>query len=189
MVLYYAFDKEGQVNLLFNRIWRAAKLESALYEEVEHDKLATGQALIVVILSSLAAGIGGSLHVGWDSLVWGTLAALITWMLWAFLTCFIGTKLMPESQTHADLGQLLRTIGFSSSPGLIRILAVIPGFGQFLFPAAAFWMLLAMIIAVRQALDFKSTLRAVVVCAFGWMVQLILLLIFFYFLGAFAPGR
>jgi hypothetical protein len=99
------------------------------------------------------------------------------------MTYFIGAKILPEPQTKADHGELLRTIGFSSSPGLIRVLAIIPGIAGIVFTIASIWMLVAMIIAVRQALDYQSTLRAVGVCIIGWVIQAIILMILFYALG------
>ncbi len=156
---------------LKDRMIRAAKLDVNLYEEVEADKGALGQAMTVVVLSSIAAGIGGIARGGLGGVFIGTIAALIGWYLWAYLTYFIGTKLLPEPQTKADHGELLRTIGFSSSPGLIRVFGIIPGLGTIVFSAASIWMLVAMIIAVRQALDYKSTLRAVGVCVIGWIIS------------------
>ncbi len=117
----------------------------------------------------------------------GTIVALIAWYVWAYLTYFIGTKFLPEPQTKADHGELLRTIGFSSSPGLIRVLGVIPGLGAVVFLVASIWMLVAMIIAVRQALDYESTLRAVGVCVIGWIIQTLILLLLFSVLGG--PAR
>jgi len=168
---------------LVNRAIRAAKLDATLYEEVEADKTALGQAMSVVALSSLAAGIGSAFHGGVVGLILGAVAALIGWYIWAYLTYLIGTKILPESQTEADIGQLLRTTGFSSSPGLIRILGIIPGLTQIVFFAASIWMLVAMVVAVWQALDYKSTLRAVGVCLIGWIVQGIIIAALFYFLG------
>ncbi len=168
------------------RIVRAAKLEVALYEEVEADKSALGQAMGVVVLSSVAAGIGTISKGGIPGMLMAAIAALVGWYIWAYLTYFIGAKLLPESQTKADHGELLRTIGFSSSPGLIRTLGIIPGLASIVFPIAAIWMLVAMIIAVRQALDYKSTLRTIGVCAIGWIVQVVLLLLAFYIFGGFA---
>ena len=156
---------------LQDRMIRAAKLDVNLYEEVEADRGAMRQAITVVALSSLAAGIGGAsrLGMGITSILIGTIAALISWYVWAYVTYLIGTKLLPEPQTSADHGELLRTIGFSSSPGVIRILGIIPGLYLLVSTVASIWMLVAMIIAVRQALDYKSTLRAVGVCLIGWL--------------------
>jgi len=165
------------------RIIRAAKLDVNLYEEVEADKTAMGQAMGVVVLSSIAAGIGTIARGGLGGIFMGTIAALIGWYVWAYLTYFIGTKWLPEPQTRADLGELLRTIGFSSSPGLIRVLGIIPGVGGLVFLGASIWMLVAMVIAVRQALDYKSTGRAVGVCVIGWAIQILILVILFSILG------
>lgn len=161
-----------------NRLIRAAKLDINLYEEVEADKTALGQAMGVVVLSSIAAGIGAMVFKRPMTLVIAVLGALIGWYIWAFLTYWIGTKLLPEPQTKADVGELLRTIGFSSSPGLIRILGIIPALRGIVFSVASIWMLIAMVIAVRQALDYKSTGRAVGVCLIGWLILLAVSLLF-----------
>ena len=166
-----------------DRIIRAAKLDVHLYEEVEADKGAMGQAMAVVVLSSIAGGIGTPAGLGLGGILIGTIAALVAWYIWAFLTYLIGTKLLPEPQTKADVGELLRTIGFSSSPGLIRVLGIIPFLRGLVFLAAGVWMLVAMVIAVRQALDYQSTLRAVGVCIIGWIAQALVLMLLFYFLG------
>ena len=166
-----------------DRIIRAAKLDVNLYEEVEADKGALGQAMGVVVLSSIAAGVGSIGQVGVKGIFIGAITALIAWYIWAYITYFIGVKILPEPQTKADHGELLRTIGFSSSPGLIRILAIIPGLAGIIFLVTSIWMLVAMVIAVRQALDYQSTLRAVAVCIIGWVIQAIILIILFSVLG------
>ncbi|MBA2882688.1 hypothetical protein HNR65_003042 [Desulfosalsimonas propionicica] len=175
------------MNLFVDRMIRAAKLDIHLYEEVEADKSAMGQAIGVVVLSSLAAGIGAISVQGASGVIVGTIFALIGWFIWAFLTYVIGTKLLPEPQTRADYGELLRTIGFSSSPGLIRVLGIIPGLQSIVFLAAGIWMLVAMVIAVRQALDYHSTWRAVGVCLIGWLVQILLLALVFAAIGGGMP--
>ena len=112
---------------LKDRIFRAAKLDAQLYEEIEADPGALGQAMLVVVFSSVAAGIGTFRIGGVGGMLLGTAGALIGWFIWAYLTYFIGTKLLPEKQTSATPGELLRTVGFSSSPGIIRIFGIIPG--------------------------------------------------------------
>ena len=159
----------------WDRIIRAVKLDAQLYEEVEADTGAMGQAMGVVVLSSMAAGVGSVAIGGLGGILGGAIAALTGWYVWAYLTYFIGTKFLPEPQTEADLGELLRTIGFSSSPGLIRVFGIIPGLAGPLFLVASIWMLVTMVIAVRQALDYESTSRAVGVCVIGWIVQLLIL--------------
>ncbi len=156
---------------LINRMIRASKLDIDLYEEVERDEGAIYQAFLVVVFSSLAAGIGSARFGHLNAIVLGTILSIIGWLIWAYLTYFIGTRLLPEPQTEADYGQLLRTIGFASSPGIIRILGLIPPIANLIFIIAGIWSLMAMVVAVRQALDYKSTLRALIVCLIGWIVQ------------------
>ncbi len=172
-----------------NRIIRAAKLDAHLYEEVEADKSAMRQAMLVVVFSGVAAGLGNISKGGLSGVLMGTIAALAGWYIWAFLIYLIGTKLLPEPQTRSDIGELLRTIGFSSSPGLIRVLGIIPGLeGGVFFMVATVWMLVAMVIAVRQALDYTGTVRAVAVCVIGLIVQvLIIMLLFSLFVGSPEP--
>ena len=172
-----------------DRMIRAAKLDVNLYEEVEADKSAMGQAMGVVILSSVAAGIGTIGTIGLKGLVLGTIAALLGWFIWAFLTYFIGTKLLPEPQTKSDYGELLRTIGFSSSPGVLRVLGIIPLLGGILNLLTGIWMLVAMVIAVRQALDYKSTWRAAGVCLIGWIVQIAIFALLFGLVGGFGTSQ
>lgn len=174
------------MNPFMDRILRAAKLDVDLYEEVEADKGAMGQAMAVVVLSSIAAGVGSIGRGGPGGIVVGTIVALVGWYVWAYLTYFIGTKFLAEPQTKADHGELLRTIGFSSSPGLIRILGVIPALAGIVIMVAQTWMLIAMVIAVRQALDYKSTWRAVGVCVIGWGVQILIFVLLFSLLGGSA---
>jgi hypothetical protein len=152
---------------LTERMIGAAKLDAATYEEVEADRTATPQAMLVVVLSNLAAGLGLWRFVGIGGVLAATLASLIGWYIWAFVTYFVGTRLLPGPKTEADVGQLLRTIGFSATPGLIRVLGIIPGLNAIVGLVASLWMLVSMVIAVRQALDYESTGRAVAVCVIG----------------------
>lgn len=167
------------------RMTGAALMRAEIYEEVEADKSAMGQAVTVVLLSSVAAGIGlGAVTKGGVAgIIVGLLTALAGWLIWAFLTYIIGTRLMADVDTRSDMGELLRTIGFSSSPGLLRIFGVIPGLTGIVFFISSVWMFVAMVVAVRQALDYKSTLRAVGVCFIGWLVQVLLFVVVFALTG------
>jgi hypothetical protein len=160
------------------RMIGAALLETRVYEEVEADQWGTGQALGVVLLASAAGGIGlaGRARDPQAVLV-AVVGALVGWMAWAALTYLLGTRVFPESQTHADLGELLRTIAFASSPGLLRALGVIPVVGWPIYVGASIWMLVAMVVAIRQALDYSSTGRAIAVCALGWLLSLAIALV------------
>jgi len=160
---------------------RAAKLETGLYEEVERDVDATGQALLVVIIVAVAAGIGGALARAvagqpgaiLGSLILGIVGAILGWLIWSFLTYFIGTSLFKGTATY---GELLRTIGFANSPGVLNILTFIPILGGLIALVVAIWTLVAGIIAIRQALDF-DTGKAILTAIIGWLVMVVLTLV------------
>ena len=152
------------------RLTGAAMLDVRIYEEVEADRTAIKQAILVVVLSSLAAGVGPALALrGWGLLA-GIVSALVGWLLWTWLTYLIGTRLLPGPATRSDWGQLLRTTGFASAPGILRVLAVIPLVSWLVYFVVAVWMLAAYVIAVRQALDYTSTWRAAGVSLLGWAI-------------------
>jgi len=162
----------------------AATLDINVYEEVERDTSATGQAMGVVLLSSLSGGIGAmGVGAGVGGVLIAGVAALIGWGTWACLTYFIGTRLLPEAQTKADVGELMRTLGFAQSPGLVRVAAGFFGTGTLLFGLFQFivsiWMLVTMVVAVRQALDYTSTARAVGVVIVGFVVNVTILMFVF----------
>jgi hypothetical protein len=158
------------------RVSGAVRLDPAIYEEVEADRGAMSQALTVVLLASVAGGVGLLDPRDPDALMLAmhTAGALIGWVSWAWLTYAIGTRMLPESQTRADAGELLRTLGFASAPGLLRLFGFLPRVGLMIYAAASILMLMAMVVAVRQALDYRSTRRAVAVCLTGWALSLAL---------------
>ena len=116
-------------NSVLQRLLGAAALDTAIDEEVEADRGATGQAFGVVIVSSLAAGIGARGLGGTNpaSIAFISMVALLAWAAWAVVTYQIGGRLLPEPQTSVDVGELLRTIGFAAPPGLLRVFGVLPG--------------------------------------------------------------
>ena len=154
------------------RVVGAARLDARTYEEVEADTTAMGQAMAVVAAAALAAGVG-SISSGATGVVAAVVGGIVGWFLWAVVTWLVGTKLLPEPGTSADLGQMLRTIGFSAAPGLLNVLGIIPLVGLVVWLLAAVWQLVAMVVAVRQALDYTSTGRAVLVCFIGWVFYMI----------------
>ena len=147
---------------------RAAMLRADAYEEVEANKSATGQAMAIVVLVSLATGIGYTSLTGATSwslidMVQGAVVSLIAWALLAWITFIVGAKLLPSAETKANWGELARTLGFAQTAGILKIGGLIPGIGPFLFTFGSLMVLMATFIAIRQALDYSSTLRAVVV--------------------------
>jgi hypothetical protein len=158
------------INLFFNRVFRAIKIDIDLYEEVEKDKSATVQAAIVVVLSSLAAGVG-ALQLGVSNFLLAPALSLLSWYVWAYIIYFVGVKLFGDTKTKSNHGELLRTIGFSSAPGLIRVFGVTPDLMTVTFIGSAFWMLACMVVAVKSALDYESLWKALGVVIVAWFFQ------------------
>tara|TARA_B110001450_G_scaffold69097_1_gene65285 strand:- start:365 stop:898 length:534 start_codon:yes stop_codon:yes gene_type:complete len=168
-------------NLFITRVFRAIKIDIELYEEVEKDKKATIQAGIVVVLSSLAAGVG-ALQMGMSNFLLAPVMSLLSWYVWAYVIYFVGVKLLGDRKTKSSHGELLRTIGFSSAPGLIRVFGVTPELMTVTFIGSAFWMLACMVVAIKSALDYESMWKAFGVVIIAWLFQaffLFLVLILF----------
>jgi hypothetical protein len=165
------------MSTLIQRMVGVSRFDQRIVEEVEADAGANGQALTVVLLASLGAGVGW-IGVGPGRLapiVMLTSVATMGWVAWACLTYLIGTRWFPEPQTKTDVGELLRTLGFAGSPAVLFALAMVPGARAIVTPVVALITLAAMIVAVRQALDYTSVLRAVSVCLAAWVVVLAVL--------------
>ena len=155
------------------RLIGATMLDAKVYEDLEADPSATWQAALVVLLSSLAAGVStGAATLEPKAIIVGTLGGFIGWVSWAALIYLLGTHLLPEPQTRADVGELLRTLAFAAPPGILRVVGAVPPLGWPAFAVTSVWMLAAMVVAVRQALDYRSTSRAITVCALGWLLSL-----------------
>jgi hypothetical protein len=166
-----------------HRLMGASVLDVGTYEEVEADRGATGQALVVVLASSLASGIGASgfMQPGRpivEGIFLWSAVSLIAWAAWALLVFEIGGRLVPEPETRVDVGELMRTIGFAAAPGMLRVFGVMPQVALPVFILTTLWMLVTMVVAVRQALDYRSTARAVGVCAFGLALALLIVAVF-----------
>jgi hypothetical protein len=160
------------------RMKGAALLDVPTIEEIESDRSGTVPALGVVVLSAFAAGIGGLFYEGLGVVLSGVLGAVVGWAIWAALVYLIGTKMLAEPQTRSDWAEIARTTGFAQTPGLLRIFGFIPVIGWVVTAIADIWMLIAMIVAVRQALDYRETWRAIVVVLIGWVVNLALFALF-----------
>jgi hypothetical protein len=160
---------------MLRRMVEAAKLKAAVFEEVEADRKATVQAMLVVVIVAVCTGIatlgGAGREDKWVfdgvGLAYGVVGAIIAWAIWAAITYFIGTTIFKTPGTHANWGQLARVLGFAQSPGVLVILGVLPGIGSIVILVVFVWQLLAMVIGVRQALDYSSTIRAAGVVIVG----------------------
>jgi len=170
---------------MISRMIRAAFLDSHLYEEVERDSKAIWQAIMIVVLVSIVRGI--STLTESDNVVSGItiglVGGLISWSIWAFITYIVGVKLLSTETTSSSWGELARVTGFAQTPGLLFILVLIPVVGKFIALPVLIWQLFAMVVGIRQALDYNSTFRAVFVVLIGFVVVVIIQYILFALTG------
>ena len=175
----------GSCNMnYFERLKKAIFLDVAFYEEVEKDKKFNDQALMTVVFVSVVQGlmIAGFAPI---ALVQGILGSLVRFLFWAFFIAFVGTRILHEPETESNTGELIRTLGFAYAPGLLVVLKIFPVINIFVDPMVVILQLAAMTIAVRQALDFNSTVRAVGVCIVAFVLMILALTLFIGFTAFF----
>ncbi len=174
--------------MLISRILRALTFDPELYEEVEHDKSAMWQALLILLISSIATGLGTVKIGGLWGLIVATVLSFVGWLVMAFLIYLIGTKLFPESQTRTTVGEMVRVLGFASAPGIFRIVAFfVPYISALVLLVIWIWIFVAMVVATRQALDFKNTWNAIWVCVVGIIAYSLVYLILLFAYGLPKP--
>ena len=164
------------ISLFLNRVFRSIKIDPEVFDEVQKDKQATLSAALVVIISSSAAGIGAS-HLGMTNFFLAPILSLVSWFVWSYIVYIVGVKFFPDPKTKATHANLLRAIGFSSAPGIIRVLSFNSELMTVTFIGSAFWMLVCMVVAVRQTLQFKSLWKAFGVVLIAWLLQALGLII------------
>jgi len=176
--------------VFISRVIRALLLDINLYEEVENDKSSIWQSMIVVFLASLAAGVYTYNLGGVKGLIVGTVLAFAGWIVMSFFIYLVGTKLFPGTETKSDIGEILRVLGFAGAPGIFLLVALLPIIRNFVWIVILViwtWRLVAMIIAVRQALDFRSTWSAIWVCVIGLIAYLLVYIILLFAYGLPKP--
>jgi hypothetical protein len=162
---------------LIDRMIGAARLDVPTYEEIERDENATLQAFVVVVLVAAASGLGLLFVDGVGGLFGGIARAIFSWIIFAMVAYVVGTKLIPDPNTRTSVDELMRTTGFAQTPGLLSIFAFIPIVGWLVAIAVWIWTVVAVIVALRQALD-TSTARAVGIALLSLLVILFISLIF-----------
>ena len=175
-------QSSGGAEQLFNRMLGASKFDLKTYNEVEHDKNATGQAALVVVLVAIATGVGTIGISGPLGIIWGILLGLIGWAVFAGLVYWVGTNLLPKPETKADWGQVARGMAFAQSPGMLRVFAIVgaavSALGSLILFIIFLWVIAASVIAVREALDYgtetEDTLRALAVVIIAYIPVIII---------------
>jgi hypothetical protein len=168
------------------RMIGAAMLDVSVYEEVEHDQTATAQAAGVVAIVAVCAAIGSWGSGDAKGPIGAIIGALLGWVIMAGLTYVIGTKVFGGT---ADMGEMLRTLGFSRTPGVLAAIGFIPLLGWVAVFAASIWQLVTAVVAIRQALDF-DTPKAIATAILAWVVVMVVTFgIMIMFGGAMVLGR
>lgn len=150
----------------------AARLDPRAYEDVERDEAATGTALAIVVLAAIASGIGNLGNNGVIGFIVGVIFGVIGFVLYAGIAYLVGAKLFATAETRATWGQLIRTLGFAQAPGILYVLGILPAVGGLIRFVVGVWILVASVIAIRQACDF-STGRAILTAVVAWIIYLI----------------
>ncbi|MBT8404244.1 MAG: YIP1 family protein [Gemmatimonadetes bacterium] len=159
-----------------DRMVGAATLDVATFDEVEKDTTATVQAAGVVALVT-AAQAGAAMGAGPIGMATAAGSQLVGVGLWCAVTFLVGTRLFGGTAT---LGEVFRAVGFAFSPQILVLLGLLPFLGGFiggvLSPILALWVLIAVVVGVRQSLDV-STLRAVFASILGAVGYLLLVIL------------
>ncbi len=159
---------------LTGRMFGAMQADVKTLTEIEADPNAFTQAIIVIVIAGVSALIGNIIRGGIVSGIFGLVSRLVSYFLFAFLVFIIGTKVMPEPSTKTDFNETFRTVGFAASPGVFNILMIIPFLGPLIGFLIAIWSLVIGVIAVREALDYSNTGRAIIVCVIAFVACLII---------------
>ncbi len=161
------------MTLFLRRFIGALMLDAGAYEDIEADRGAGASAVFVIALACAAGAFAArSLSVaGSPGFAIAMAMMLGWWIVWAMLITAIGTRLLPEPQTRSNPSELLRSIGFAAAPGTFFALAAMPSAAPFVYTLVSLWMIAATVVAVRQALDYTTTWRAVAVCVIAWLLS------------------
>ena len=157
----------------FLRFVGALALNPAAYEDIEADPRSTMQSVIVVLAVTCAGGFAamGLGLIGAAGFLTGAIMMLGGWLLWVSLIATIGTTALAEPQTRSNPRELLRTLGYAAAPGVFVAFAAMRAAAPLVIGVVSIWMIAAAVVAARQALDYRSTWRAVGVCALSWALS------------------
>jgi hypothetical protein len=150
----------------------AALLEPETYEEAASVSSVWSQAALVVVVSSMAAGVG-NLGGGLTGFVLGFLAALLGWGLCALSAYWVATRKVGVPRTQSTWNATLRGLGFASTPRLFLAFTFLPVIGFLVGLAVHAWTLITIGFAVRTSLDLEEARPAIMVALAGWVPMLL----------------
>jgi branched-subunit amino acid transport protein len=166
-----------------DRVVGTMKLDANTFEDIERDPTAMGQAVGVIVLAAVSFGIGNIFYGGMTGIVFGIISSIVGYAFWAIVVWLVGTKLMPDPATKADLPEAFRVIAFAAAPGVLGAITIIPLLGYALQFLLWIWSIAAMVVAVKAVLDYTDTFKAVIVVLIGfcvfWVIRITLAMMFF----------
>ena len=161
------------MTLFLKRFIGVLVLDATTFEEIEADRRAAMQSMTVVLMACVAGGFAalGLGLTGVAGFVSGAVISLGAWLVWAAVITTIGTIAIPEQKTSSDLSEMLRVLGFAAAPALFIAFAAMRAIAAPTLMVVAVWTVAAAVLGVRQALDYRSTLRALTVCVAAWLLS------------------
>lgn len=165
-----------------DRVVGAMKLDPNAFEDVERDPTAIGQAVGVIVLAAVAAGIGNMFRYG-PGIISGVVMSLVFSVIGAALVWVVGTKLLPEPATKADFQETFRTLGFASAPGIASVVTIVPYLGRLFGLVIMLWQIAAFVIAVKQVMDYATLGKAILVVLITWVILMCVMFVILLPLG------
>lgn len=178
---------------MVDRMMRAVRADVALYEEAEANPALTQEAYTIVgivaainfVVSLIFGVFSGDFVAGILTAVFSAAATFIGYLIWSYLSYFIGTNVFNGT---ADAGELQRTLGYAWTPQiLVALLNFIPVLGACLGIIPGLWSVYLGVVAIRQALDI-DTGKAVLTAVIAFVVQFVIFAIIGGVLGVGAAG-
>lgn len=152
------------------RVWGALRLDAAVFEEVEGDPAALAPAALVVLSGGLARGVGAYAQEGVFALIGSPLIGVAVWLSASLMIYGVGVRRFRYTSTYPEL---VRTLGFAAVPlWLLALCALAPALvATGLWVLLHAWATLALVVAVREALDVPTG-TALAVCAIALGITL-----------------
>ena len=143
-----------------NIIFKSIKLDKSLYTDSRNfGEASIYFAGLIMILDGVAGAVAANTVIK-TAIGMSGLTAILTWFIWAILIYVLGVKIFPDKQTNVSCKKVLTPVGFAHAPGLLRFFAVTPELMIPIIFITQFWIFAALIISIRQILNFKSNLKS-----------------------------
>jgi len=167
------------ISLFLNRIYRSIKIDPGVFDEIQKDKKATPSAAILVLLTTigvlialyLVSGSRSIIFSGSALFIFGSIIALVMWIISSYIIYFIGVKMFPDKKTNISFVSLLNVLGFAYAPALIRVFSFTENLFKVLWVGSWFWVFACSAVAIKQCLNYKNLSKAFAVLIASLFIQ------------------